>query len=214
MTEPLPARTLDFGASATASLLVKVTITHGVSERRDQMITYSLFGNLTRNEIPSDQGDLDAMLLIEDKKESLIRNLASSWIYEELVTNVRLSEKITDTKIEHSHLYSTPSPLPHSGAIHATRPALIAQSSLRSQQPARFSAAQSPPSRNVLVTNYKPPRLTDKQSDTQVYLPLVALEHASASATLDFGQMASITSEHTDLSVHWDSTVLTADENT
>ena len=58
----------------------------------------------------------------------------------------------------------------------------------------------------MLVTNYKPPRLTDKQSDTQVYLTLVALEHASA--RLDFGQMASITSEHTDLSVHWNSTVL------
>jgi len=58
----------------------------------------------------------------------------------------------------------------------------------------------------VLVTNYKPPRLTDKQSDTQVYLTLVALEHASS--RLDFGQMTSITSEHTDLSVHWNSTVL------
>ena len=40
----------------------------------------------------------------------------------------------------------------------------------------------------MLVTNYKPPRLTDKQSDTQVYLTLVALEHASGQ--LDFGQMA------------------------
>ena len=58
----------------------------------------------------------------------------------------------------------------------------------------------------MLVTNYKPPRLTDKQSDTQVYLTLVALEHASA--RLDFGQLASITSEHTELSVHWNSTVL------
>jgi hypothetical protein len=34
----------------------------------------------------------------------------------------------------------------------------------------------------------------------------VALEHASG--RLDFGQMTSITSEHTDLSVHWNSTVL------
>ena len=44
-------------------------------------------------------------LLVDDKKEHLINNLASSWIYEKLVTNVRLSDKITDTKIEYSHLY-------------------------------------------------------------------------------------------------------------
>ena len=205
MTAPPPARTLDFGASATASLLVKMTITYGMSERRDQMITYSLFEKLMRNEMPQDQGDLDAILLIEDKRENLINNLASSWIYEKLVTNVRLSDKITDTKIEYSHLYSTSSLLPHWDTIHATGSTLIA-SPLRSQQPARFSAASSSSSSNVLVTNYKPPRLTDKQSDTQVYLTLVALEHASAS--LDFGQMTSITSEHTDLSVHWNSTVL------
>ena len=42
MTAPPPARTLDFGASATASLLVKMTITYGMIERRDQMTTYSL----------------------------------------------------------------------------------------------------------------------------------------------------------------------------
>ena len=205
MTAPPPARTLDFGASATASLLVKMTITYGMSERRDQMITYSLFEKLMRNEMPRDQGDLDAILMIEDKKENLINNLASSWIYEKLVTNGRLSDKITDTKIEYSHLYSTSSLLPHWDTIHATGSTLIA-SPLRSQQPARFSAASSSSSSNVLVTNYKPPRLTDKQSDTQVYLTLVALEHASA--RLDFGQMTSITSEHTDLSVHWNSTVL------
>ena len=58
----------------------------------------------------------------------------------------------------------------------------------------------------MLVTNYKPPRLTDKQTDTQLYLTLVALEHASV--RLDFGQLTSITSEHTELSVsvhHWSS---------
>ncbi len=71
------------------------------------MITYSLFEKPMRNEMPRDQGDLDAMLLIEDKRENLINNLASSWIYEKLVTNVRLSDKITDTKIEYSNLYST-----------------------------------------------------------------------------------------------------------
>ena len=205
MTAPPPARTLDFGASATASLLVKMTITYGMCERRDQMITYSLFEKLMRNEMPQDQGDLDAVLMIEDKRENLINNLASSWIYEKLVTNVRLSDKITDTKIEYSHLYSTSSLLPHWDTIHATGSTLIA-SPLRSQQPARFSAASSSSGSNVLVTNYKPPRLTDKQSDTQVYMTLVALEHASA--RLDFGQMTSITSEHTDLSVHWNSTVL------
>ena len=206
MTAPLPARTLGFGASATASLLVKMTITFGMSERRGyQMITYSLFEKLMRNEMPQDQGDLDAILLIEDKRENLISNPASSWIYEKLVTNVRLSDKITDTKIEYSHLYSTSSLLPHSDTITATGSTLIA-SPLRSQQQARTSESSSSSS-NMLVTNYKPPRLTDKQSDTQVYLTtLVALEHASG--RLDFGQMTSITSEHTDLSVHWNSTVL------
>ena len=54
MTAPPPARTLDFGASATASLLVKMTITSGMSKRRDQMVTYSLFEKLTRNEMPQD----------------------------------------------------------------------------------------------------------------------------------------------------------------
>ena len=37
-----------------------------------------------------------------------------------------------------------------------------------------------------------------------MYRTLVALEHAAS--RLDFGQMTSITSEHTDLSVHWNST--------
>ena len=117
MTAPPPARTLDFGASATASLLVKMTITFGISERRDQMITFSLFEKLMRDEMPQDQEELDAVLLVDDKKEHLINNLASSWIYEKLVTNVRLSDKITDTKIEYSHLYSTSSLLPHSDII-------------------------------------------------------------------------------------------------
>ena len=155
--------------------------------------------------MPQDQEELDSVLLVDDKKEHLINNLASSWIYEKLVTNVRLSDKITDTKIEYSHLYSTSSLLPHWDTIHATGSALVS-SSRRSQPPARFSAAPASSSSNMLVTNYKPPRLTDKQSDTQVYLTLVALEHASA--RLDFGQLTSITSEHTELSVHWNSTVL------
>ena len=205
MTAPPPARTLDFGASATASLLVKMTITYGISERRDQMITFSLFEKLMRDEMPQNQGELDATLLVEDKREPLINNLASSWIYEKLVTNVRLSDKITDTKIEYSHLYSTSSLLPHWDTIHATGSTLVS-SPLRIQQPARFSAAPASSSSNMLVTNYKPPRLTDKQSDTQVYLTLVALEHASS--RLDFGQLTSITSDHTELSVHWNSTVL------
>jgi len=84
--------TLDFGASATALLLVKTTITFGMSERRDQMITYSSFDKLMRNEMPQNQGELDAILLVEDKKKIFIRNLASSWIYEKLVTNARLSD--------------------------------------------------------------------------------------------------------------------------
>jgi len=60
--------------------------------------------------------------------------------------------------------------------------------------------------KNAAAPLYKPPCLTDKQSDTQVYLKLVALEHALA--RLDFGQLTSITSKHTDLSVHWNGTVL------
>ena len=206
MTAPPPARTLDFGASATASLLVKMTITFGISKRRDQMITFSLFEKLMRDEMPQDQEELDAVLLVDDKKEHLINNLASSWIYEKLVTNVKLSDKITDTKIEYSHLYSTSSLLPHWDTIHATGSTLISSPARASQPPSRFSAAPASSSSNMLVTNYKPPRLTDKQSDTQVYLTLVALEHASA--RLGFGQLTSITSEHTELSVHWNSTVL------
>ena len=205
MTAPPAARTLNFGASATASLLVKMTITFGISERRDQMITFSLFEKLMREEMPQDQAELDAILLVEEKKELLINNLASSWIYEKLVTNVKLGDKITDTKMEYSHLYSTSSLLPHWDTINATGSTLVSSPS-RIQQPPRFSAAPSASSSNMLVTNYKPPRLTDKQNDTQVYLTLVALEHASA--RLDFGQLTSITSEHTDLSVHWNSTVL------
>ena len=169
------------------------------------MITLSLFEKLMGDEMPQSQGELDAALLVDDKKEHLISNLASSWIYGKLVTNVRLSDKITDTKIEYSHLYSTSSLLPHWDTIRATGSTLVS-SSLRSQQPVHFSAAPSSSSISVLVTNYNPPRLTDKQSDTHVYLTLVALEHASA--RLDFGQLTSIISEHTDLSVHWNSTVL------
>ena len=74
MRAPPPARTLDFGASATASLLVKVTITYGISERRDQMIKFSLFEKLTRDEMPQNQGELDAFI---NKKEHLINNLAT-----------------------------------------------------------------------------------------------------------------------------------------
>ena len=52
-----------------------------------------------RNAMPQNQGGLDAILLVGDKKENLISNLAnSSWIYEKLVTDVRLSDYITDTK--------------------------------------------------------------------------------------------------------------------
>ena len=133
-----------------------MTITFGMNERRDQMITYSLFDKLMRNEMPQNQGELDATLLIEDKKENLINNLASSWIYEKLVTNVRLSDYITDKKIEYSHLYATPSPslLPHWDTITATGSTLIA-SPLRSQQQARTSASSSSSS-NMLVTNYFP----------------------------------------------------------
>ena len=51
-----------------------------------------------RNAMPQNQGGLDAILLVGDKKENLISNLARSCIYEKLVTDVRLSDYITDTK--------------------------------------------------------------------------------------------------------------------
>ena len=82
MTAPPPARALDLVASATAPLLAKMTITHGTNERRDQMITYSLFDKLMRDEMPQNRGELGAVLLVEDKTENLINNLASSWVYE------------------------------------------------------------------------------------------------------------------------------------
>ena len=143
MTAPFPAKTLGLEASATASLLVKMTVTYGMSEPRDQMITYSLFEKLMRNEMPPNQGDLDAILLIEDKKENLINNLSSSWIYEKLVTNVRPSDKITDTKIEYSQLYSTSSLLPHWDTIHATGYRVDSHSIL-SSQPATGALLRSP----------------------------------------------------------------------
>ena len=59
-----------------------MTITHGTNERRDQMITYSLFDKLMRDEMPQNRGELGAVLLVEDKTENLINNLASSWVYE------------------------------------------------------------------------------------------------------------------------------------
>ena len=93
--------------------------------------------------------ELDAILLVEDKKENLINSLASSWIYEKLVTTVRLSDYITDTKIEYSHLYSTSSLLPHWDTITATGPTRIA-SPLCSQQQARTSTSSSSSS-NMLV---------------------------------------------------------------
>ena len=92
--------------------------------------------------MPQNQGGLDAILLVEDKKENLISNLARSCIYEKLVTNVRLSAYITDTKIEYSHLHSTSSLLPHWDTITATSSTLIT-SPVRSQQQARTLASSS-----------------------------------------------------------------------
>ena len=132
-----------------------MTIMFGMSERRAQMITYSLFGKLMRNEMPQNQGELDATLLVEDKKEiSSTTSRAASWIYGKLVTNVRLSDYITDTKTGYSHLYSTSSLLPHWDTITATGSTLITSPLRSSQQQARTSAS-SPSSSDMLVTNYK-----------------------------------------------------------
>ena len=98
MSAPLPAGTLDFGASATASLLVKMTITYGMSERRDQMITYSLFEKLMRNGMPSDQRDLDAILLIEDKKENLHGGVPNQ-LSDDLKLCVRHQSDATKTRL-------------------------------------------------------------------------------------------------------------------
>ena len=57
-----------------------------------------------KDEMPQNQAELDEALLAEDKKEILISNLASSWIYEKLVTNVRRSDK--------HHWHSPPWPSP------------------------------------------------------------------------------------------------------
>ena len=83
-----------------------------------------------RDEMPQNQGELDATLLVEGKKEHLINNLASSWIYEKLVTNVGLSNKITDTKIAYSHLYSTSSLLPAQDANFQKSPNKLATKTL------------------------------------------------------------------------------------
>ena len=112
--------------------------------------------------MPQNQGELDATLLVEDKEGILISNLAGSWVYDKLVTNVGLSDKITDTKIEYSHLYSTSSQFPHWDTIHATGSTLILPSLRSRQQSARSSSVPSSSSSNVLITDYKPPRLTNK----------------------------------------------------
>ena len=160
-TEPPLARTLDFGTSATASLLVKMNITHAMNERRDQMIVYSLFEKLMRSEMPQGQAQLDAAMADEGQKEALIEKLATSWIYEQLVTNVKLCGKMTDTKLDYSHLYSTPTLLPHWDVISATGSPLLVAS--RGERSARApSTLPVGGTNNTLVTSYKPPRLTDK----------------------------------------------------
>ena len=98
-----------------------------------------------------------ATVLVEDKKENLISNLASSWVYEKLATNMRLSDKITDTKIEYSHLYSTSSLLPTSPLGHSSCDWFNTYRTICAQ-PAACALFRS----FMLVTNYKPPRLTDK----------------------------------------------------
>ena len=45
---PAPCRTLNFGTTATASLLAKMTITHSTNVHRDQVIIYSMFDRLMR----------------------------------------------------------------------------------------------------------------------------------------------------------------------
>ena len=42
------------------------------------------------------------------RKEILVSNLASSWVYEKLVTNVRLSDKTTDTTMVRFNIHTRP----------------------------------------------------------------------------------------------------------
>ena len=51
MTAPPPARTLDFGASATASLLVKMAITFGISKRRDAPSSNNILFDKSRHNL-------------------------------------------------------------------------------------------------------------------------------------------------------------------
>ena len=110
--------------------------------------------------MPQNQGELDATLLVEDKKEHLINNLASSWIYDKLVTNVRRSDEINDTEIEYSHLYSTSSlrtsPLGHDPCHRIETCIIIASQSttgalLGSPSAVQRPAAYSPPTTSPRV---------------------------------------------------------------
>ena len=62
----LPApRTLNFGTTATASLLAKMTITHSTNVHRDQVIIYSMFDRLMRGAMPQTQEELNAAMADE-----------------------------------------------------------------------------------------------------------------------------------------------------
>jgi hypothetical protein len=129
--------------------------------------------------------------------------LASSYIYDKIVKEADLHTRIVTIKLNYQFIYSTPSLLPQWDVIYATATTMLG--GLSRQREAPRTPAMGPSS-SMLVTNYKPPRLSDKQQESQIYLILVALE--SSVGRLDISQMTTITSEHSELSFHWNSTVM------
>ena len=203
----LPApRTLNFGTTATASLLAKMTITHSTNVHRDQVIIYSMFDRLMRGAMPQTQEELNAAMADEGEQELLIDKLANSYVYDKMVTNVQLMVKITDTKLEYSHLYATPSLLPYWDTIYAVSTSVFTSPSPSARRSRFADASSASAASNVLVTNCEPPRINSKMGDSQIYLTLVALEHSVE--RLDFAQMTALTNDHPGLSVHWSSTVI------
>ena len=197
-------RAHNFGtALLTANMLAKMTVTYEMNVRRDEIVVFSLFDSLMKGPMPQTQEDLTAVLSVETDKEKLVDHLASSYIYDKIVKEPGLHTRIVTIQLNYQFLYSTPSLLPQWDVIYATATTLLG--GLSRQREASRAPAMGPSS-SMLVTNYKPPRLSDKQHDSQIYLTLVALE--SSVERLDISQMTTITSEHAELSVHWNSTVM------
>ena len=158
-------RALNFGTALTANLLEKMTVTYEMNVRRDEIVVFSLFDSLMKGPMPQTQEDLTAVLSVETDKEKLVDHLASSYIYDKIVKEPGLHTRIVTIQLNYQFLYSTPSLLPQWDVIYATATTLLGWLSRQREAP---RAPAMGASSSMLVTNYKPPRLSDKQHDSQM----------------------------------------------